>query len=80
MDRDESGKQGGSALAATLVEKEKIAMMHHCRMGHVAFDKMSKVFPDVMSGIDKNNLKCEACEYAKHTRTIYVSKGGVAKG
>lgn len=44
MDRDESGKQGGSALAATLVEKEKIAMMHHCRMGHVAFDKMSKVF------------------------------------
>lgn len=67
MDRDESGKQGGSALAATLVEKEKIAMMHHCRMGHVAFDKMSKVFPNVMSGIDKNNLKCEACEYAKHT-------------
>lgn len=35
---------------------------------------MSKVFPDVMSGIDKNNLKCKACEYAKHTRTTYVSK------
>ena len=62
MDHDESCKPGGSALVAALVEKEKIVMMHHCRMGHVAFDKMSKVFPDVMSGVDKNNLKCEACE------------------
>ena len=43
-------------------------------MGHVAFD-MGKAFPQVMSGIDKNNLKCEACEYAKHTRNTYVSKG-----
>ena len=75
MDRDEPGKLGGSALVAALVGKEKFAMVHHCRMGHVAFDKMSKAFPDVMSEVDKNNLKCEACEYAKHTRTIYVSKG-----
>lgn len=33
------------------------------------------MFPDVMSGVDKNKLKCDACEYAKHTRTTYVSKG-----
>jgi hypothetical protein len=50
-------------------------MMHHCRMGHVAFDKMTKVFPDVMSEVDKNNLKCETCEYAKYTRNTYVIKG-----
>jgi hypothetical protein len=37
MDHDESCKLGGSALAAALLEKEKIAMMHHCIMGHVAF-------------------------------------------
>jgi hypothetical protein len=49
-------------------------MMHHCRMRHVAFDKMTKIFPDVTSEIDKNNLKCEACEYAKHTVSTYVSK------
>jgi hypothetical protein len=42
-------------------------------MEHVAFDKMSKFYPGVMSEVDKNNLKCEACEYAKHTRTTYVS-------
>ena len=41
----------------------------------MAFDKMYKVFPDVMCGVDKSKLKCDACEYAKHTRTSYVSKG-----
>jgi hypothetical protein len=74
MDRDESCKLECSALVV-LLEKEKIAMMYHCKMGHVAFDKMTKVFPDVMSEVDKNNLKCEACEYAEHTRNAYVSKG-----
>uniref|UniRef100_A0A453HZB9 GAG-pre-integrase domain-containing protein n=1 Tax=Aegilops tauschii subsp. strangulata TaxID=200361 RepID=A0A453HZB9_AEGTS len=43
-------------------------MKHHCRMGHVSFDKMFKLFPDVMHGVDKNKLKCDACEFAKHTR------------
>jgi hypothetical protein len=33
------------------------------------------VFPDVMNGVDKTHLKCDACEYAKHTRTSYVSRG-----
>jgi hypothetical protein len=68
-------KLGGSTLVAALSENEKIVVMHYCRMGHVAFDKISKVFPDVMSEVDKNNLKCEACEYAEHTRNTYVSKG-----
>jgi hypothetical protein len=74
MDRDEFYQEGGSTLVATLVE-EKIAMMHHCRMEHVAFDKMSKVYPGVMSEVDKNNVKCEACECAKHTRTTMQVRG-----
>jgi hypothetical protein len=56
-------------------DKEKQAMIHHCRMGHVSFDKMSRIFPDVMCGIGKGKLTCDACEYAKHTRASYVSKG-----
>ena len=36
---------------------------------------MYQIFPDVMSGVDRSKLKCDACEYAKHTRTSYVSKG-----
>jgi hypothetical protein len=50
-------------------------LIHHCRMGHVSFDKMYQVFPDVMSGVDKCKLHYDACEFAKHTRSSYVSKG-----
>ena len=34
------------AYAATMEDKEKHAMIHHYRMGHVSFDKMSRIFPD----------------------------------
>lgn len=61
--------------AATMEDKEKQAMIHHCRMGHISFYKTSRVFPDVMCGIGKGKLTCDACEYAKHTRASYVSKG-----
>jgi hypothetical protein len=36
-------------------DKEKQAMIHHCRMGHVSFDKMSRIFPNVMCGIGMGN-------------------------
>ena len=61
--------------AATMEDKEKQAMIHHCRIGHISFDKMSRIFPDIMCGIDKSKLQCDACEFAKHTRTSYVSRG-----
>jgi hypothetical protein len=38
-------------------------------------DKISKVFADVMCGVDKNKLVCDACELGKHTRSSYVSRG-----
>jgi hypothetical protein len=60
-------------LGAVQGGKECKSMIHHCRMGH--FYKMNKVFIDVMSGVDMSKLKCDACEYAKHTRTSYVRKG-----
>ena len=34
--------------AATMEDKEKQAMIHHCRIGHISFDKMSRIFPDVI--------------------------------
>jgi len=36
---------------------------------------MFKVFPDVTCGADKDKLFCDACKFAKHTRTSYASKG-----
>ena len=65
----DQGVQPDVVCAATMEDKEKQAMIHHCRMGHVSFDKMSRIFSDVMCGIGKGKLFCDACEYAKHTRT-----------
>ena len=75
MDREVPNNAVSTMLATMMGEKETKVMLHHCRMGHMSFEKMSKVFPDVMCGVDKNKLVCDACEFAKHTRTSYVSKG-----
>ena len=68
---------GHPRLECTVMEgeKETLALVHHCRMGHISFDKMRKIFPNIMCGVDQNKLNCDACEYAKHTTTSYVSKG-----
>nr|XP_051211169.1 uncharacterized protein LOC127328621 [Lolium perenne] len=75
IDHDKMGHDASSVFVAIVGGKESMALVHHCRMGHMAFDKMFRVFPDVMNGVDKIKLCCDACEYAKHTRTSYVSRG-----
>lgn len=63
MDREMPSTSASLVLAAILGEKETTAMIHHCRMGHMAFDKMYKVFPGVLCGVDKRKLKCDACAF-----------------
>jgi hypothetical protein len=75
MDRGGHGQIESSVFFVVPDERENIAMIRHCRMGHISFDKMSRIFLDVMLRVDKNKLKCDACEYAKNIRTIYVNKG-----
>ena len=36
---------------------------------------MYQVLLNVMSGVEKSQLNCDACEFAKHTRRSYLSKG-----
>jgi hypothetical protein len=50
-------------------------ILEHCRLGHMSFDTMSKVFPNIMSKVDKRNLVCDACEFGKHTIASYISRG-----
>jgi hypothetical protein len=71
----DKGVQQELMYAATMEDKEKRAMIQHYRMGHVSFDKMSRIFLNVMCGIGKSKLTCDACKYAKHTKASYVSKG-----
>jgi len=50
-------------------------MLLHYRLGHMSFDIMNRIFSDEMSKVDKRKLLCDACEFGKHTRTSYVSRG-----
>jgi hypothetical protein len=47
----------------------------HCRLGHISFEIISKIFPVEFSRVDKHKLVCDACEYGKHTKMSYVSRG-----
>ena len=64
-----------TALTVAMGENEAKVILEHCRLGHLSFDTMAKVFPEIMSKVDKRKLVCDACEYGKHTRSVYVSKG-----
>jgi hypothetical protein len=74
---DHEGTNGTicTMLATRMEEKEVAVMLLHCRLGHLSFDKICKAFPDVMCGVNKSKLLCDACEFAKHTRTSYISRG-----
>jgi len=78
IDRGMPDQEGMHMLAAVAEDKETRVLIHHCRMGHVSFDKIYQVFPDVMSGVDKSKRKSDACEFDKHTRNSFVSKGSGA--
>jgi hypothetical protein len=74
MDLDKMGHEAGAMLVAIIGENESMALVHHCRMGHIAFDKMFQDFLDLMNRVDRTKLSCDACAYAKHKRTSYASR------
>ena len=75
LEQKEDGRLIDVALVAGMNEDEARVMLQHCRLGHLSFDTMAKVFPEMMSKADKRKLICDACEYGKHTRATYVSRG-----
>ena len=68
-------KSSCTALAVATSEMEAKVILQHCRLGHMSFDTMCKVFPDIMSKVDRSKLLCDACEFGKHTRASYISRG-----
>jgi hypothetical protein len=75
LDRSGTGEDVYFALTAIANEEEAKAILLHCRLGHPSFELMSKSFPGEFSKVDKCKLTCDACDYGKHTRISYVSKG-----
>ena len=67
--------QAESALAAAGGEQEKEIFLLHYRLGHVPFESLNKLHPDVFKDVDRSKLVCDACELGKHTRSTYPSIG-----
>jgi hypothetical protein len=68
-------KSSCTTLAVATSEMEAKVILQHCRLGHMSFDTMCKVFPDIMSKVDRSKLLCDACEFGKHTRASCISRG-----
>ena len=75
LDRRRTDEAVCLALSVVAGEEEAKVMLLHCRLGHISFDVMSKMFPYEMSKVNKQRLVCDACEFGKHTRTSYVARG-----
>jgi hypothetical protein len=50
-------------------------MLLHCRLGHVSFENLSKLYPYMFKKVDKSRLVCDACELGNHMRSTYASIG-----
>jgi transposase InsO family protein len=74
LDRRGTNEDVCALMASTSKEVTEVLLLH-CRLGHISFEIMSKMFPVEFSKVDKHMLICDACEYGKHTRTSYVSRG-----
>ncbi|WVZ50418.1 hypothetical protein U9M48_001671, partial [Paspalum notatum var. saurae] len=75
LDRRKTDEAICLALTTVASEEEAKVMLLHCRLGHISFDVMSRMFHDEMCKVDKRKLVCDACEFGKHTRASYVSRG-----
>ena len=49
--------------------------LQHRRLGHLSFFVLARLFPSLYNICDKHKLVCDACEFAKYTRTIYPISG-----
>jgi len=67
--------QEESALVITSGGHEKEIFLLHHRLGHIPFEGLSRLYPDLFKEVDKSKLLCDACELGKHTRSSYPSIG-----
>jgi transposase InsO family protein len=57
---------------ACLAETPKVELfLLYCRLGHILFTVLGRLYPKLYSRCNKAKLVCDVCEFAKHTRTIY---------
>ncbi|KAJ7946112.1 Retrovirus-related Pol polyprotein from transposon TNT 1-94 [Quillaja saponaria] len=62
----------GQALhsSSTTSSQQELVQWHH-RLGHPSFLVLGNMFPNLIKQCTMSNLTCDACEFAKHTRSSY---------
>jgi transposase InsO family protein len=67
--------QGSDEVAlATCMSPSQELYLYHCRLGHLSFSTLSRIYPSLFSSCHRESLVCDACELAKHTRGTYPSR------
>jgi GAG-pre-integrase domain len=73
--RLEQGEDNTKQRACLAETPEVELFLLHCRLGHIPFTVLGRLYPKLYSRCNKAKLVCDACEFAKHTRTIYPFVG-----
>ena len=61
--------------AQLVVTSTKDLILWHKRLGYPSFKVFEELAPSIYKSCNKEMLKCEACELAKHSRTVYPASG-----
>ncbi|CAN0913556.1 Retrovirus-related Pol polyprotein from transposon TNT 1-94, partial [Linum grandiflorum] len=65
-----------SANVVSRIENiENKAMLWHFRLGHLSFAYLERFLPDLFRNKNSQDLKCDVCQLAKHTRSMYPRIG-----
>ena len=61
-------------MAAAVLSQSPLEefLLHHRRLGHMSFNTLGQLYPNLYNNICKEILVCDACQYGKLTRSIYT--------
>ncbi|RVX08140.1 Retrovirus-related Pol polyprotein from transposon TNT 1-94 [Vitis vinifera] len=61
-----------NSVSNSKVNKDSEIIMLHYRLGHPSFVYLAKLFPKLFINKNPASYHCEICQFAKHTRTVYL--------
>ncbi|KAJ7954112.1 Retrovirus-related Pol polyprotein from transposon TNT 1-94 [Quillaja saponaria] len=69
LSKDNTSGQALHSSSTTSSQQELVQW--HRRLGHPSFLVLGNMFPNLIKQCTMSNLTCDACEFAKHTRSSY---------
>jgi hypothetical protein len=64
-----------SPVAAAVLSRSPMQefLLHHRRLGHMSFNTLGQLYPNLYNKVYKESLVCDACQYGKIVRSSYIS-------